>query len=105
MGSVFVLLLRLVTLIITAVVITLCRATVGMVLFATSVATRLTALLAGAVAPNRVGHHVQNLDGSNWIITGDDQFTAPWAFFSCLVANDDAKACTRVQCRRKGIVD
>ena len=63
----------------------------------------LTALLA--IAPYCIGHHVENLNGSNGIVTCDDQFTTPWAFFGCLVANDDAEAHAWVEYCREGIID
>jgi hypothetical protein len=46
-----------------------------MVLLATSLLASLAGVFAAALAPDGVSHHVESLDGSGWVVAGDEQFT------------------------------
>src|SRR5271163_4145198 len=52
-------------------------------------------LLAAALIPDRVGHHVQRLHRRHWVVAGDDQLARDGAFLSRFVADYEAEACAR----------
>jgi hypothetical protein len=83
-----------VVLIIATGVDTLGTARFVMVLRTASV-TAIVTIFAPVVAPDRIGHNVENFHGGLWIVGCDDQFAAPRALFSRLVTNQDAQARAR----------
>ena len=86
-GSAFILFIFI---LITTVVVALLTTTFLVALFATPLLAIIAALLAAALVPDGVRHHVQSLDWSHRIVACDDQLATYRTFFGSFVSNDDA---------------
>jgi len=92
-------------LVLTTVVGSSLATTFRMAFVATTLPAIIAALLAAALVPDGVSHHVQSFDWSNRVVARDDQLTAYRTFFGGFVSNDNAQTRTWMQRRRERIVD